>query len=350
MRRILALWMAVVMAVATPVSVLANVTDESGDDSASEVVFLSTVASGTCGDNLTWVLDNEGTLTISGTGEMYDWTYIPSERAPWNNLAYNIFTVIIEDGVESIGKYAFYRDDIEKVEIPDSVTKISSNAFWYCTSLTTITIPDSVKEMGSSVFYRCESLTSIKIPDGVTSIGETTFLGCTSLATVTIPDSVTSIGLLAFRDCESLTNIVIPEGVTIIKNQTFYGCSSLINITIPKSVTEIESLAFYGCSSLTDVYYGGTKSEWKMIVIGSSNASLNNATIHCTNGILTKTLYDCIITLSPSSYTYDGSPKYPAIIVEDGNTTLTDGTDYSVSYSNNTNAGTASAVVAGIGE
>ena len=137
--------------------------------------------SGTCGSNLTWTLDNAGTLTISGTGAMkgyfdeYDSYFGTYSTAPWCgsvSKANRVKTIVIENGVSSIGEYAFYG----------------------CTGLTSVTIPNSVKIIGGNAFDGCTGLTSVTIPDSVTSIGDDAFYNCTRLTSVTIQDSVTRIG------------------------------------------------------------------------------------------------------------------------------------------------------------
>ena len=155
------------------------------------------VDSGTCGaegdgSNLTWTLDSEGVLTISGSGDMYDYDF---SSAPWHGSSSRVKSAVIAEGVTSIGEYAFYDcRSLTSVTIPDSVTSIGEWAFSYCKSLTSVTIPDSVTSIGREAFYKCESLTSVTIPDSVTLIDNGAFQGCTSLTSVTIPDSVTSIG------------------------------------------------------------------------------------------------------------------------------------------------------------
>ena len=145
------------------------------------------VDSGTCGaegdgSNLTWTLDSEGVLTISGSGDMHDYG---SFDAPWYGSKSMVKSAVIADGVTSIGVYAFYE----------------------CRSLTSVTILDSVTLIDDAAFYNCSSLTSMTIPDSVTSIGSSAFEGCASLTSVTIPDSVTSIGWSAFKGCASLTDV-----------------------------------------------------------------------------------------------------------------------------------------------
>ena len=234
------------------------------------------VKSGTCGENLTWALTEDGTLTISGEGQMYH--YDTDNRAPWYEQMASITSVFIKDGVTSIGNYAFhYCRNLTSIDIPDGVTSIGDYAFYFCHSLTSIHIPKSVTSIGTWALYYCSSLTSIHIPDGVTSIsdyvfdncsrltsihipesvtsiGDGAFYYCSSLTSIDIPDSVTSIGYSAFRNCSSLTSIHIPESVTSIGYSAFEGCSSLTNIDIPESVTSIGEYAFFDCSSLTSIH------------------------------------------------------------------------------------------------
>lgn len=246
--------------------------------------------SGTCGTNVTWSFDSEtGVLTISGEGAIAGYQTV--SNVPWNTYKDSILYVVIEDGVTSVGQYAF--TDLSKltvVIIPESVTKIGSDAFSHCSSLTSIDIPDSVKLIGSSAFYSCTSLTSIEIPDGVTEIGLTTFSNCTSLTSIVLPDSITKIGTGAFSYCTSLksiyitdieawlnikfdymtasplyngadlylnnekvTDVVIPDSITSIGNYAFYNCKSLTSVIIPDSVTSIGEHAFIYCYDLTNI-------------------------------------------------------------------------------------------------
>ena len=271
------------------------------------------VDSGTCGakgSNLTWTLDSEGVLTISGSGDMHG--YGPSD-APWHG---RVKSAVIAEGVTSISWYAFYNcRSLTSVTIPNSVTSIGEYAFYDCTSLTSVTIPDSVTSICEYAFQGCTSLTSVTIPDSVTRIGAWAFESCTSLTSVTIPDSVTRIGSYAFRDCASLTGIwvaegnshyssdvsgvlfnkdkttlvqcpgafaayTIPNSVTIIGDSAFSHCKSLTSVAIPDSVTIIEGGAFSDCDNLTDVYYTGTEIAWNKIKISDYNDALKNATIH----------------------------------------------------------------------
>ena len=110
--------------------------------------------SGTCGDNLTWTFESAtSTLTIAGDGAMYNYSY---QNAPWSSLRDAIKTIVLEDGLTSIGKYAFcecYR--LRSVTIGNSVTSIRECAFLGCNGLTSVTIPNSVTSIGTSAFNSC---------------------------------------------------------------------------------------------------------------------------------------------------------------------------------------------------
>ena len=188
--------------------------------------------SGECGDHLTWTLDENGTLTISKTGE--------GTGAMW--------------GAQ---EWIYQRDDILIVDIKDGVTSIGDNAFSDCGSLGSITIPSGVTSIGYSAFSECDSLQSIEIPASVTSIGAQAFYGCGSLQSIEIPASVTSIGDNAFEDCSSLTSV------------TFTGVSQL---------TSIGDNAFSDCDDLKDIWYHGTEAQWKKIC--SNNGGAPDATVH----------------------------------------------------------------------
>ena len=180
--------------------------------------------SGSCGPNLKWHLTDDGVLTITGKGAMYDYSY-----TPWS---YDDLTrVIIGNGVTTIGKNAFVgRSSLTYVTIPNSVTTIGSSAFNYCTSLTSVTIPNSVTTIGDEAFYDCSSLTSVTIPNSVTTIGERAFFYCSALTSVTIPNSVTKIGNNAFTNDNAkiiwLTNTP-PGGYSNVKGVIHYVANNL---------------------------------------------------------------------------------------------------------------------------
>ena len=253
--------------------------------------------SGTCGENLTWTLSDDGVLTISGTGE--------ATGKPWLTYKDSIKSVVVEEGVTSLFGGSFVECAVlTKAELPSSLKSIGDSAFCECTGLTSIDIPAGVKEIGTSTFSGCTGLKSVNIPYGVEIIKSNAFGGCTGLKNITIPNSVKEIWAEAFPDCTGLTNIVVPESVTklgsgvfarctsltsayikgsvkTINSSTFSGCSSLKSVIIPNSVTDIITYAFDGCSALKNVYYGGTEAQWKAVQIDyEGNDILKSAAIH----------------------------------------------------------------------
>ena len=253
--------------------------------------------SGTCGKNLTWTLDTDGTLTISGSGKMNNYySYDRSlyqRAAPWRSQRDSIKNVFISHGVTQIGSYAFDGcSSLTSINIPSSIISIGNRAFWECVNLNSVYIdsiqdyccisfygytsspfynsgdvnlyinnkltkylelPSSVTSISNYAFFSCTSLTSVNIPNSVTSIGDYAFAWCTSLTSINIPNSVTSIEDYAFEHCSSLTSINIPSSVTSIGICAFDDCTSLTSINIPNSVTSIGRGAFENCTSLTSI-------------------------------------------------------------------------------------------------
>lgn len=226
-----------------------------GTVGAAEVI----IASGECGDSLTWTLDSAGNLLISGTGAMDNWS---KSGAPWNS----------------------YVSEVRTVSLPDGLTTIGDFAFALCSGLTGITIPGSVTAIGYYAFGSCASLSDITIPDRVASIGGYAFYSCSGLTDITIPDSVNFIDGYAFYACSGLTDITVPDSVSSIGAGLFQACTRLESITIPGSVTAVGDFAFEACLGLTDVYYSGTEAQWNAVAVGNSNGSLQSAAVHCSDG------------------------------------------------------------------
>ncbi|MDE6425983.1 MAG: leucine-rich repeat protein [Ruminococcus sp.] len=223
------------------------------DNNTVIMASAETINSGTCGKNLTWILDDEGTLTISGTGDMEDYkNSISHDDIPWNSENKVIKKVVIEDGVTSIGANSFAScGNLTSIEIPDSVKSIREKAFSYC-DFTSVKIPDGVTSIGDYAFFACRSLTSVEIADSVTSIGQTAFCDCSGLQSVKMSNSITSIEEGTFNSCGRLESINIPDSLTSIGRGAFYMCGSLKSVELPDSLTSIGEIAFSG-SGLTSV-------------------------------------------------------------------------------------------------
>lgn len=214
--------------------------------------FFVFAKTGKCGDNVTYIFNEEThVLTISGEGPMYDYGYT-SNYSPFNTDR-DIWEVIINDGVTSIGDYAFF----------------------VCSSIISVKLPDSLKRIGKGAFQVCLNMTSIDIPNGVTIIGSQAFQGCNSLTSIVIPSGVTVIEAWTFLKCNSLTSISIPNNVTIIKERAFEDCSSLATISIPQSITEINRGAFDGCVNLNSVHITNLES-WCKIQFTYGNSFSSN--------------------------------------------------------------------------
>lgn len=240
------------------------------------------LASGYCGDDLMWSLDNDGLLTISGTGAMTE--------TPWPaKYKKDITSVVIENGVTDIGSFVFFNcENMANITLPNSITTINNFAFSGCSSLNGITIPDSVTSIGTCIFMGCTALTDITIHAGITSISADAFADCGNLnisvsddnpnyssvdgvlfnkdktlliryakdiiqPEYTIPDSVTKIADDAFYKCYNLKGVTIPDSVTCIGNSAFSYCTSLPSLTIPDSVTEIYNNAFSHSTALSGI-------------------------------------------------------------------------------------------------
>ena len=310
--------------------------------------------SGSCGTDVSYsYVESTHTLTISGTGAMTD--YDDSSEQPWNSYVEEIETVIIEDGVTSIGDYAFdYCEGLTSVAIPASVTSIGDCAFDYCEGLTSVAIPASVTSIGSDAFRSCSSLTSVTIPASVTSIGDYAFAYCSNLATMTVETGNTKYdsrnGCNAIIEKESNTLVVgckgstIPGDVTSIGENSFLGCDGLTTITIPASVTSIGDYAFAYCSNLATmtVETGNTKydsrngcnaiieKESNTLVVGCKGSTIpddvtsigDDAFIGCT-GLTSVTIPDDVTSIG--NYAFQGCVGLTTVTIGSGVTYI--GTD-----------------------
>lgn len=222
-----------------------------------ETLDLSIIESGTLDNGLQWAVDQDGALTISGSGPMEDMEY--SDQQPWianvrSGLGMAIRKVIVEDGITSIGAYAFCSmENLKEVIIGDTVTTIGGMAFYDCASLTNIELPDPLETIGNYVFADCSNLTSIVLPDGLQSIGGWAFENCTALTALELPNSVKTIDVGSFENCTSLTSMELPDGLESISQDLFKGCASLESVSIPDTVDRMGHYAFEGCCSLVSI-------------------------------------------------------------------------------------------------
>jgi hypothetical protein len=216
---------------------------------ASPVFAADIVDSGSCGDSLTWSLDRNGTLTISGSGDM--WNY-DRPGGPWStgyNSQPDVTSVVLPSGLTSIGTYAFRDCCFTSVTLPESVATIGEMAFWGCDKLESINLPKTICYIGDGAFEGCQNLKSIDIP--ANCLGEGVFAHCYALSNVTIANGTTEIPAGTFSYCSALTSLVIPSGVTSIGDGAFNYCTSLTSLVIPESVTSIGN-AFASCKGLAD--------------------------------------------------------------------------------------------------
>ncbi len=229
--------------------------------------------SGQCGDNLTWNFDSStGTLTISGTGDMWDGV------CPWWDYYHQVTDLVIGNSVTSTGAGAFAHHSnltnvtlgnslisigecsfigctkMLSVEIPNSVLSIGDDAFCACYQLCDVTIGNSVIYIGESAF-ESSGITSIIIPNSVTTLGDNVFYQCGELESVVIGNSVTYIGELAFGG-SGITSIIIPNSVTTLGDDVFYQCGELESVVIGDSVIAIPENAFGDCFKLKSVTIG----------------------------------------------------------------------------------------------
>ena len=226
------------------------------------------VASGACGKSLNWILSEDGTLRITGTGYMDAKPTWPKEQIVKvvvgkgvNNISVkafkdctNLTTISLPETLRGIESYAFYGcSNLDGVALPSSLTAIYTGAFAECTALTSVAIPSGVKTVDMETFKNCKSLTEVSIQGKVTEIGTDAFMNCTNLESISLPSSLKTLGDCAFQNCKSLKSVTIPNGVTSIAYRTFMGCSSLTEVSIQGKVTEIDWGAFMSCTNLESI-------------------------------------------------------------------------------------------------
>jgi hypothetical protein len=259
----------------------------------------------------------------------------------------NLISIAVDEQslfYRSVGGILFNEDQTVLVEapggfagsyiVPDTVTNISAEAFYFCTNLTSITIPGGVINIASNTFVACYSLTSANIGTNVVSIGDNAFASCPSLTSITIPDSVTNIGNSAFNYCGGLTNAVIGANVIGIGDSAFTSCSSLTGIAIPNSVAYIGSQAFYSCGGLGSLTLGSNVTQIGMdafascfslpsVIISDSVASIGSGAFdYC--GSLTNVAIGANVT-SIGSGAFNDCTNLTSLLIPNSVTNIGDG-------------------------
>jgi glucan-binding YG repeat protein len=244
--------------------------------------------SGTCGESLTWTLNEEGTLKISGTGAMTAWNSTGSD-APWYGK--NVTAIIIGGKVTSVSDYAFYDcDSLTEVSFGISTAKDENDSTVDFDSLIGAITSNKPVTIGSKAFFDCDNLTRVSIPTRVTAIGEGAFAACSNLTNIWVDADHAAYasdanGVLYNKDMTQLLQApgafsgtyTIAEGVTTVGKYAFNGCTSMSAVIVGMDVTDIEDSAFGSCGDLTDVYYAGTPSQWTQIQIAAGNEDLKEA-------------------------------------------------------------------------
>lgn len=250
------------------------------------------VASGECGASgadVTWTLYGSGLMNIAGSGDMA--AFSSTSNIPWYNYANYISSVVIDEGVTSVGSRAFYNcTNLKQVDLPESILAIGARAFYKCSSLSEIEIPQGVSTINSYTFYDCTNLRKVTLNENITSIKDRAFSGCESLGSITIPNKTTFFGYYAFYNCDNLskvyisdieawcgatfdgyysnpvnndgylylngslvTSITLPKDIPTVSEYLFHGCLSITKVVIPEGVTEIGAHAFESCDNLETV-------------------------------------------------------------------------------------------------
>ena len=255
------------------------------EDIFSDGVNENNIASGKCGDNINWILDSEGTLTLYGEGVTYDYS-MHTKNMPWYSYNGEIVNIKVSEGITEIGEDIFSYSAVRNAQLPNSLKSIKSAAFYACGSLENIQLPDSLEYIGRGTFSGC-GIQDINIPSTVTFIGDCAFSSCHNLKNIkvaqnmqysdvngvlysadktylhtypdgregiyNIPDGTKEIGPSAFRYASEISELVLPSSVERINDYAFSFCSSLKNIDISKSVNYFGSGVFEGCSSLQNI-------------------------------------------------------------------------------------------------
>ncbi|MGN0487184.1 MAG: leucine-rich repeat protein [Acutalibacteraceae bacterium] len=246
-------------------------------DYCQESVEYDIIDAGKCGDHISWRLMSDFSLFLEGTGDMYSYTKAPEI---WDEYAESITSVVVSDGITSIGDYAFYHcKNISSLVLSTVLMKIGAYAFYGCESLVEISIPETVYSVSEKAFYGCKSLESIVLPEAATILANGIFTDCSALVSAEIKGNVTSIADSMFAGCENLVTFKSANNIRTVGEKSFYNCkklSSFVGINIhtmgKNAFTLCESLeqiklnclntipvsAFRGCKNLSAVTFSSS--------------------------------------------------------------------------------------------
>lgn len=214
-----------------------------------------------CGENLTWEFKG-GTLSIDGTGDMYD--YSEDYLAPWSEHCVEITNVTISDGVTSIGSSAFCYCSVKSITLPFGLKHIGASAFFNCPNIQQIKIPDSVEHIDPYAFSFCKGLHTVQLPSSLTLISEELFAECDNLKNLSIPDTVTEIGANAFSKCTEFSLTGLPSSIKSIGAAAFANCGNIESLALPGTLESIGEAAFNG-TAIDKASFAGTPERWTAI-------------------------------------------------------------------------------------
>lgn len=275
-------------------------------------------------------------------------------------------SIVLPDSVTEIEKYAFFETGLRNIQLPEKLTLIGAYAFCNCKNLKQVQLPSQLKELGNGAFSSCENLAQIQLPAQLNKLGTDAFRNCTSLDKIDIPAGLTQIGPDTFCNT-GLTSVTLHEGLTKIEDGAFHDCLKLKKIRIPKSVTDIGGLALgirynrgngaeevipggftvegytgsaaeryvkrlHQCENLYHVFF----TDVKFVSIGGQTAAVTN---------ISKTKISALKTRA-----FTGKPLTQALTITYGGKKLVNGRDYTLTWKNNKNIGTASVTIKGKGK
>ena len=287
-----------------------------------------------------------------------------SDGAFWGCSA--LSSIALPDSVTEIERNAFFETGLRNIQLPEKLTLIGGGAFCNCKNLKQVQLPPQLKELGDGAFFNCENLTQIQLPAQLNKLGTDAFRNCTSLDKIDIPAGLKQIESATFRNT-GLTSVTLHEGLTKIEDWAFHDCLKLKKIRIPKSVTDIGELALgirYNMGNgaeevipggfTVEGYTGSAAERYVKRMHQSENlyhvffkdvkfVSIGGQTAAVTNISKTK-----ISALKTRAFT--GKPLTQALTITYGGKKLVNGRDYTLTWKNNKNIGTASVTIKGKGK